>query len=249
MVADGELVVSVERPGGTPPAAAATRSARWPCCGTCLAPPPWSPPAPSVLLTLDREAFVTHGHRSPPHGHLGRESRRRPPRRGRAPYSRLAPRIALGPGVASPSWASSTSTCARRPLRRGTCDRVLPLGDGRWRALLDCMVDRDVSRLLIIVGARSATDVALFLATSVVAYDIGGPAAVGVVGAVKVLPSMVTAGSASLVADRVRRPLVIAGVNACFVVVALALAAGVLLDLGPGLPRAGPRASARWSRA
>ncbi len=94
------------------------------------------------------------------------------------------------------------------------------------------MVDRDISRLLLIVGARSATDVALFLATSVVAYEIGGPAAVGLVGAVRVLPSMVTAGSASLVADRVRRPLVIAGVNACFVVVALLLAVGVLLDLG-----------------
>lgn len=103
---------------------------------------------------------------------------------------------------------------------------------GRWRALLECMVDRDISRLLIIVGARSATDVALFLATSVVAYELGGATAVGVVGAVRVLPSMVTAGSAALVADRVRRPLVIAGVNACFVMVALALAAGVLLDLG-----------------
>ena len=45
--------------------AAATRSARWPCCGTCRAPPPWSPSAPSVLLTLDRDAFVTTvtGHR------------------------------------------------------------------------------------------------------------------------------------------------------------------------------------------
>ena len=103
---------------------------------------------------------------------------------------------------------------------------------GRWRALLECMVDRDISRLLLIVGARSGTDVALFLATSVVAFDIGGATAVGVVGAVRVLPSMVTAGSAALVADRVRRPLVIAGVNACFVVVSLALALGVALDLG-----------------
>jgi MFS family permease len=94
------------------------------------------------------------------------------------------------------------------------------------------MVDRDISRLLLIVGARSGTDVALFLATSVVAFDLGGATAVGVVGAVRVLPSMVTAGSAALVADRVRRPLVIAGVNACFVVVALALALGVALDLG-----------------
>ena len=102
----------------------------------------------------------------------------------------------------------------------------------RWRALLECMVDRDISRLLLIVGARSATDVALFLATSVVAYELGGATAVGVVGAVRVLPSMVTAGSAALVADRVRRPLVIAGVNASFVVVSLALALGVVLDLG-----------------
>ncbi len=94
------------------------------------------------------------------------------------------------------------------------------------------MVDPNISRLLLIVGSRSATDVALFLATSVVAYDIGGPAAVGVVGAMRVLPGVLTAGSASIVADRVRRPLVIAGANGCFVLVALALAAGVYLDLG-----------------
>ncbi|MBF4766329.1 MFS transporter [Nocardioides agariphilus] len=113
---------------------------------------------------------------------------------------------------------------------QGSTAQPAPLN--RWRALLECMVDRNVSRLLLIVGARSATDVALFLATSVVAYDLGGPAAVGLVGAVRVLPSMVTAGSAALVADRVRRPLVIAGVNACFVLVALLLACVVLLDLG-----------------
>ena len=98
---------------------------------------------------------------------------------------------------------------------------------GRWRALLEVMVDHDVSRLLLIVGARAATDVALFLATSVVAYDLGGPAAVGLVGAVRVLPSMLTASGAALVTDRVHRPHVIAGVNAVFVLVALGLAAGV----------------------
>ena len=56
---------SVSRAVRCAASAAATRSARWPCCGTCRAPPPWSPPAPSVLLTLDRDAFVTTvtGHR------------------------------------------------------------------------------------------------------------------------------------------------------------------------------------------
>ena len=77
------------------------------------------------------------------------------------------------------------------------------------------------------MGSRAATDVALFLATSVVAYDLGGPAAVGLVGAVRVFPSMLTASGAALVTDRVHRPHVIAGVNAVFVLVALALAAGV----------------------
>jgi MFS family permease len=100
---------------------------------------------------------------------------------------------------------------------------------GRWRMLVGVMGDRDVRRLLLIVGSRAATDVALFLATSVVAYDLGGPAAVGLVGAVRVFPSMLTASGAALVTDRVHRPHVIAGVNAVFVLVALALAAGVAL--------------------
>ena len=118
---------------------------------------------------------------------------------------------------------------------------------GRWRLLVGVMRDRDVRRLLLIVGSRAATDVALFLATSVVAYDLGGPAAVGLVGAVRVFPSMLTASGAALVTDRVHRPHVIAGVNAVFVLVALALAAGVAFgahltflvrgpgDRGPGL--------------
>jgi len=98
---------------------------------------------------------------------------------------------------------------------------------GRWRLLVGVMGDRDVRRLLLIVGSRAATDVALFLATSVVAYDLGGPAAVGLVGAVRVFPSMLTASGAAIITDRVHRPHVIAGVNAVFVLVALALAAGV----------------------
>jgi MFS family permease len=102
----------------------------------------------------------------------------------------------------------------------------------RWRFLFEVMVDRDASRLLLIVGGRAATDVALFLATSVVAYKIGGPGAVGLVGAVRVLPSMLTSSATAVVADRLHRPYVIAAVNGTFVLVALALAGCVALDLG-----------------
>ena len=102
----------------------------------------------------------------------------------------------------------------------------------RWRFLFEVMVDRDASRLLLIVGGRAATDVALFLATSVVAYRLGGPGAVGLVGAVRVLPSMVTSSATAVVADRLHRPYVIAAVNGTFALVALALAGCVELDLG-----------------
>ncbi|MGB7819742.1 MAG: MFS transporter, partial [Ornithinibacter sp.] len=104
----------------------------------------------------------------------------------------------------------------------------------RWRTLTEVLGDRDLGRLFIGVGSWAATDAAFLLAVSVLALDLGGPGAVGLVGALRVLPAAVCAGLFSGVADRVSRPLIIAGVNAALVVVAVvaAVAAGRGAGLG-----------------
>lgn len=76
-----------------------------------------------------------------------------------------------------------------------------------------------------VVGLWAATDLAFFLATSVVAHNAGGPGAVGLVGAARVLPGALCMGFVAVVADRASRPVLVAGVNAAFVVVSLAMAA------------------------
>jgi MFS family permease len=102
---------------------------------------------------------------------------------------------------------------------------------GRWRILLQLMADRDLRRLLAIVGSWGMTDVALFLATSVVAYEVGGPAGVGLVGAVRVLPTLVSASAAAVVTDRVHRPHLIAVVHVALVLVAVAMAAAAAREV------------------
>lgn len=85
--------------------------------------------------------------------------------------------------------------------------------------------DRQVARLLGVVGSWAAAENAFLLAASVLALDLGGPAAVGLVGAARVLPAAVSAPFVTALADRVPRAFVIAAVNAAFVVVSVAAAA------------------------
>lgn len=94
----------------------------------------------------------------------------------------------------------------------------------RWSTTREALANRDLRRLLLAVGSWSATEAAFLLAASILALDLGGPAAVGVVGALRVLPAAVSASLVSTVADRVSRPLIVTGVNAAFVGVALVAA-------------------------
>jgi len=84
--------------------------------------------------------------------------------------------------------------------------------------------NRDLARLLTSFGLWVTGDWAFLIALSVVAYDSGGAAAVGLVGAVRVLPAAVFSPLASVVADRLPRPRVLAGVHAILCLVALGLA-------------------------
>ncbi len=88
-------------------------------------------------------------------------------------------------------------------------------------------------RLFVSVGSWAATDAAFLLTASVLALDLGGPGAVGLVGALRVLPAALCAGLVTGVTDRVSRPLIIAAVNAALVVVAVA--AAVAAGHGAGL--------------
>ncbi len=68
----------------------------------------------------------------------------------------------------------------------------------------------DLARLMVVWGAWVTADWVLLIATSVLAYEVGGAGAVGLVGAARVLPGAVLASFASMAADRYPRPRVLA---------------------------------------
>ena len=103
----------------------------------------------------------------------------------------------------------------------------------RWRLLRGILAEPHLGLMYAVVGLWAATDVAFFLAISVVAHDLGGPAAVGLVGAVRVLPGALGMGLVAFVADRTSRPLLVAAVNVVMGLLCLAMAASV--DAGRGL--------------
>ena len=76
----------------------------------------------------------------------------------------------------------------------------MPRGDGRRGrdGRREPLVDRDLARLLVAGGSWYATDVTSLLAVSVMAFDLGGPGAVGLVGAMRMLPTATTRVSAAL---------------------------------------------------
>ncbi len=78
--------------------------------------------------------------------------------------------------------------------------------------------------LMLSWGLWVTTEWAVLIGLSVVAFDIGGAIAVGLVGAARVLPAAVLGPFASLVTDRLPRPQVAAGVHASWCLSALALA-------------------------
>ena len=81
-----------------------------------------------------------------------------------------------------------------------------------------------MARWLFCWGAWTATDWAFLVAVSVLALDLGGAPAVGLVGAMRVLPSALVAPISSMITDRVSRPKVLAFVNASWLLVTLVMA-------------------------
>lgn len=114
-----------------------------------------------------------------------------------------------------------------RPCLAGMANRQSRAGEesSRWAKARVALTNGDLRRLLLAVGSWSGTEAAFLLAASILALDLGGPAAVGLVGALRVLPAAVSASLVGTVADRVSRPLIVTGVNAAFVGVALVAAA------------------------
>lgn len=83
----------------------------------------------------------------------------------------------------------------------------------RARSTRRALHDRDLARLLFVWGVWMTADWALLITVSLLALDASGPAAVGLVGAVRVLPAAVLSAPASLLTDRWSRSRLLALVN------------------------------------
>ena len=81
-----------------------------------------------------------------------------------------------------------------------------------------------MARLMFSWGAWVTTDWAFLITVSVMALELGGPAAVGLVGAVRVLPAALLSGVIAGVSDRVPRPVLLALVQGSWCVIALLMA-------------------------
>lgn len=86
------------------------------------------------------------------------------------------------------------------------------------------LADRNLACLLITWGLWVITDWAFLITVSVMALDIGGPTAVGLVGAIRVLPAAALAPVLSGLSDRLPRPALLCAVNVIWAIIALLLA-------------------------
>lgn len=84
-------------------------------------------------------------------------------------------------------------------------------------------------------GLWIITEWAFLIAVSVLAFDQGGAAAVGLVGAVRVLPAAVFGPFAAVVSDRLPRPVVLGGVHASWLLVSVVMAWVAASDAGLGV--------------
>lgn len=88
---------------------------------------------------------------------------------------------------------------------------------------LAALRDPQLARLMLTWGAWIAAEWAFLITVSVLAFDRGGAAAVGLTGAVRVLPAAVLGPLAATVADRLPRPRVLAAVHISWVVITIAI--------------------------
>lgn len=113
------------------------------------------------------------------------------------------------------SAAVGTESSGRAPVLGGR--RILG-------SALVALRNRELARLLGSFGSWIAADWAYLIVLSVVAYDGGGPVAVGLIGAMRVLPAAVLGPAASLLTDRLSRPRILASAHASMCLITLALA-------------------------
>ncbi|WP_298135251.1 MFS transporter [Micropruina sp.] len=82
----------------------------------------------------------------------------------------------------------------------------------RWGdQLKQAFAEPNLARLLLIWGIWVAADWTVVIATSVLGYQLGGPAGIGLVGAARALPGALLSGFVALATDRISRPRVLAG--------------------------------------
>ena len=100
----------------------------------------------------------------------------------------------------------------------------------RVRSTRQSLHDRDLARLLLVWGVWMTADWALLITVSLLALEHGGPAAVGLVGAVRVLPAAVLSAPASVLTDRWSRSRLLCVVYAGWSVLAALLVGCALVD-------------------
>ncbi|MDQ4038398.1 MAG: MFS transporter [Actinomycetota bacterium] len=100
----------------------------------------------------------------------------------------------------------------------------------RARCAAAALRDRQLARLMLTWGAWITAEWAFLIVVSVLAFDRGGAAAVGLTGAVRLLPAAFLGPLTAMVTDRLPRPRVLAAVHLSWVLVALATAGLAAVD-------------------
>ncbi|MCW2812466.1 MAG: transporter, partial [Friedmanniella sp.] len=72
----------------------------------------------------------------------------------------------------------------------------------RWRGARQALQNRNLARLLVVWAVWITADWALLIIVSLLALEAGGPAALGLMGAVRVLPAALLSAPASVLTDR-----------------------------------------------
>ena len=93
----------------------------------------------------------------------------------------------------------------------------------RLRGTRRAWQDVDLARLLFVWGVWMTADWALLITVSLLALDTAGPQAVGLVGAVRVLPAALLSAPASVLTDRWSRSRLLSVVYAGWAALALLL--------------------------
>ncbi|GAA3551608.1 hypothetical protein GCM10022197_03190 [Microlunatus spumicola] len=102
----------------------------------------------------------------------------------------------------------------------------------RLRSTRTALHDRDLARLLVVWGVWMTADWAMLITVSLLALDAAGPGAVGLVGAVRVLPAAVLSAPASVLTDRWSRSRLLGVVHAGWAVLAALLVWCAVADAG-----------------